>query len=298
MNTIPQKKRRNSTRFMRIMLYVLPLSFVPLAVFTLVTDYSNYAANDVIGLLGNLVRVELGRYWPQVLQGVGIYLLYVSTYRSLAYMGKQREQAEQMQASAPISLWTTADPALPLPFHVWVRAGRRMRIIQGIAPLIAALVLLVPTLLAWKEYGDWVSITTLGFYGGVIVLASVLMPLLFRSHFTITEQGISSSQAGFRRDIAWQDARFFVVRAIRESPKGRAEQYYMLEDTNGRKVIWRPLDKRMYRVFTSQQQTLTIAQFNDEILPQINALVAARTGLALIDQRVDASVELPIMASS
>src|ERR1700739_1467087 len=110
-----------------------------------------------------------------------------------------------MEAPAPASLWATDGPALSLPFHVWVRGTQRIWVVQFIASGMIILLLAGATLWGWVEYGRLLSIATLAFYASVIITDTFLMPLLFRSHIAITEQGISLSQAGFNRRIVWQD---------------------------------------------------------------------------------------------
>ena len=308
MRAPPQNKRKDSTRFMRVMLVLLPLGFVPLVVFTLIADYPNYASSTILGLLGNLVRVELGRYWPQVLQGVGLYFGFVSAYRSIAYLGHQREQADQMHSVAPKSLQPRSDAAaMVLPLQIWMRHSIRMqrRVLIGMVITFPSLALLVTLML-------FVGTDAYVFFGGTSLLVFLISSLLLsplaalnwlwsdligRTRYEITEQGITISRFVRTQHASWQDARFFAVRTMRVSSTSPVQLYFRLDGADGQQVTWGPLDKRMYRVFTSQQRPLTNAQFNAEVIPQINALVAARTGLVLIDQRVDASVELPLATS-
>lgn len=233
-----------------------------------------------------MARVELGKYWPQLLEVAIFVSILLYRMRELDILDQQLQQAKLIERPATLPIPVVKD-SLALPLTIWLRPSRRT-IFNKIIGLIVGgavglfIIFSVPDIY-W--YNLWTKAAFFIFVMGVVSFIRFAPDLV---RYEITEQGITFFVMTQANTIRWQGASYFAMRSLRLSSKATPRSYYELGDRLGNKVNWHILlDDN--QVFTSQQPAMTNEEFNTQVIPRLNALVAARTGLPLNDQRIHAT---------
>ena len=175
---------------------------------------------------------------------------------------------------------------LQLPAMLRLRSNSRiiMIVIGALFALMAFCLLFIAVSLSVVEALNWhtILIALSPFLIVFVVAFFVIYFLLLRYHTQIelTEQGISTSYLGQKRSLRWEDAHLFAQ--YRDGLLTREVNGVAFELSNEQTVVrWsqQRLTSRYLKVQSNQSQK---ADFN-ELVGLVNAYVARRTGLPLLD---------------
>ncbi|MDQ2714731.1 MAG: hypothetical protein M3Z08_07485 [Chloroflexota bacterium] len=219
----------------------------------------------------------------------GVVINAITQFRGERYwkrIGQRRLEAlrDPQPFVSGNQIWPTAN-ALPLPATIRLRWNR---IVLGAVVALVIIgfgLMLVGIFLASLHANARPAVLLIsGIFIFVIVLLALLTYFLFMRYqtqeITLTEEGISTRYMGQERRLCWEEARIFAVYDAQGIKKSVFAQTYEL--SNAQTVVRWGQQRLANPFFVVQSSVNKREDFNWQV-GQINALVAARTGLPLLD---------------
>jgi uncharacterized integral membrane protein len=225
--------------------------------------------------------------FPELLFSALIIFNEIRLRRYWRLIGERRNEAFHNPVPFQISHQLVGtETMLQLPAMLRLRSNSRviMILIMVLFALLAFFILFLVVSLSVDKTLSWraILIGLSAFLVGLVIVFFVIYFILlrYRTQIELTEEGISTSYRGQKRSLRWEDAHLFAQ--YRDGLLPREANGVAFELSNEQTVVrWsqQRLTSRYLKVQSNQSQK---ADFN-ELVGLVNAYVARRTGLPLLD---------------